>query len=87
VINVIDHYPQDLSAGVSTKVDSLAIIFDCGNDDPFAGINRELHQKMLKLKIPHDYIERPGTHNWDYWSNAVQYQLLFFRNYFDRLKD
>lgn len=75
VINVIEHYPKD----------SLSIIFDCGNDDPFAGINRELHQKMLKLKIPHDYTERPGNHNWDYWANAVQYQLLFFRNYFDKL--
>ncbi|HYM94909.1 MAG TPA: alpha/beta hydrolase family protein [Chitinophagaceae bacterium] len=74
VINVIDNYPKD----------SLAIIFDCGNEDPFAGINRELHQKMLKLKIPHDYTERPGTHNWDYWGNAVQYQLLFFRNYFNK---
>ncbi|HWC53054.1 MAG TPA: alpha/beta hydrolase family protein [Chitinophagaceae bacterium] len=76
VINIIDQYPKD----------SLAIIFDCGNDDPFAGINRELHKKMLKLKIPHDYTERPGTHNWDYWSNSIQYQLLFFRNYFDKMK-
>lgn len=77
VINIINHYPKD----------SLAIIFDCGNDDPFAGINRELHKKMLQLKIPHDYIERPGSHNWAYWANAVQYQLLFFRNYFDKLRD
>lgn len=76
VINIIDHYPED----------SLAIIFDCGNDDPFAGINRELHQKMLKLKIPHDYIQRPGGHTWNYWADAVQYQLLFFRNYFDKTK-
>ncbi|MBS1631618.1 MAG: esterase family protein [Bacteroidetes bacterium] len=76
VINIIDHYPED----------SLAIIFDCGNDDPFAGINRELHQKMIKLKIPHDYIQRPGGHTWNYWADAVQYQLLFFRNYFDKTK-
>jgi S-formylglutathione hydrolase FrmB len=74
VINVIEKYPSD----------SLAIIIDCGNDDPFAGINRQLHQKMLALKIPHDYIERPGRHDWKYWANAVQYQFLFFRNYFDR---
>lgn len=75
VINIIDRYPKD----------SLAVIFDCGNDDPFAGINRKLHKKMLKLNIPHDYIERPGNHNWAYWDNAVQYQLLFFRNYFDKM--
>lgn len=77
VINVIENYSQK---------DSLAIIFDCGNEDPFANINRQLHQKMLALKIPHDYIERPGNHNWDYWANAVKFQLLFFRNYFDKMK-
>jgi len=65
--------------------DSLAILFDCGNDDPFANINRELHQRMLSAKIPHDYIERPGNHNWPYWANAVKYQLLFFKNYFDAM--
>ncbi len=76
VINVIVNYPKD----------SLAIIFDCGNSDPFANCNRQLHQKMLALKIPHDYIERPGKHEWSYWANSVKFQLLFFRNYFDRMK-
>jgi S-formylglutathione hydrolase FrmB len=58
------------------------IIFDCGVDDFFYNDNKALHTKMLQLKIAHDYIERPGKHNWNYWSNAVQYQLLFFSNYF-----
>ena len=35
-----------------------------------------------KRNIPHDYIERPGNHNWEYWSNAIKYQLLFFNDYF-----
>lgn len=74
VINVIEKYPKD----------SLTIIFDCGTEDFFSTVNHTLHEKMLQLKIPHDYIERPGKHNWDYWSNAVQYQLLFFRNYFEK---
>lgn len=74
VMNVIEDYPKD----------SVAIIVDCGVDDFFYTINAELHQKMLRLGIPHDYIERPGRHDWTYWTNAVQYQLLFFRNYFDK---
>jgi S-formylglutathione hydrolase FrmB len=82
VINLIDNYPKDLSAGA----DSLAIFFDCGNDDPFAVINRQLHAKLLSLKIPHDYTERPGKHEWPYWRNSIQYHLLFFRNYFNRSK-
>jgi S-formylglutathione hydrolase FrmB len=80
VINVIENYPKDLSAGVA----SLAIIIDCGTEDFFYPDNHALHEKMLKLKIPHDYIERPGKHDWNYWANAVKYQLLFFRNYFDK---
>ncbi|MFT3677198.1 MAG: alpha/beta hydrolase family protein [Chitinophagaceae bacterium] len=58
------------------------MIIDCGTEDFFYDINHRLHEKMLKLKIPHDYIERPGKHDWNYWGNAVQYQLLFFSNYF-----
>ncbi|HEY1112050.1 MAG TPA: alpha/beta hydrolase family protein [Chitinophagaceae bacterium] len=76
VMNVVEQYPKD----------SVAIIMDCGVDDFFYDNNRELHEKMVRLKIPHDYIERPGKHNWDYWAIAVEYQLLFFRNYFDKSK-
>jgi len=74
VINVIEEQPKD----------TLAIIFDCGIDDPFYPYNKKLHEKMLNLKIAHDYIERPGNHNWNYWANALEYQLLFFRNYFQK---
>ena len=74
VMNVIESYPKD----------SLAIIFDCGvNDELYAVANRKLHEKMLLLKIPHDYTERPGKHEWAYWRNSIQYHLLFFKNYFE----
>lgn len=66
--------------------DSLGIIIDCGTEDFFYTVNKALHQKMLELKIAHDYIERPGRHDWPYWANAVKYQLLYFRNYFDSVK-
>jgi len=60
----------------------LKIIVDCGLDDFFFEINRNLHRELLRKDIPHDYIERPGRHNWVYWDNAVQYQFLFFSNFF-----
>ncbi len=68
---------------VSAK-DSLGIMIDCGVDDTFIKLNRAMHQKMLSLKIPHDYIERPGGHSWNYWGNAVKYQLLYFREWFKK---
>ncbi len=72
VINAID----------SLHNDELKLIIDCGIDDFFIQVNRDLHQKLLTLKINHDYTERPGVHNWDYWANAIKYQLLFFGEYF-----
>jgi len=66
--------------------DTLAIIFDCGVNDFFYEGNKKLHKKMLELRIQHDYIERPGQHDWNYWGNAVEYQLLFFKKHFDKMK-
>jgi S-formylglutathione hydrolase FrmB len=60
----------------------LKIIIDCGTEDFFLNVNNELHRQLLYRNIAHDYIVRPGGHTWDYWKNAVQYQLLFFHNYF-----
>ena len=65
---------------------SLAIIIDCGTDDFFFKVNENLHQQLLYRNIPHDFISRPGAHTWPYWTNAVKYQLLFMRNYFDSAK-
>jgi len=61
---------------------SVALIIDCGTEDFFFKVNENLHQQLLYRNIPHDYITRPGVHNWNYWTNSVQYQLLFMSNYF-----
>jgi S-formylglutathione hydrolase FrmB len=63
--------------------EKLSIIIDCGVDDFTYHGNKAIHEKMLKLKIPHEYIERPGNHSWEYWRNAVKYQLFFFENFFN----
>jgi S-formylglutathione hydrolase FrmB len=65
---------------------SLAIIIDCGTDDFFFKVNENLHQQLIYRNIPHDFIIRPGAHTWTYWTNAVKYQLLFMKNYFDSSK-
>lgn len=61
----------------------LSLIIDCGTEDFFFKVNEELHEQLLLRNIPHDYITRPGAHNWEYWANAVQYQLLFMHRYFE----
>lgn len=74
VINLVEKYPKD----------SVAIIIDCGTEDFFYPYNKALHEKLLRLKVPHEYTERPGKHDWKYWANAIGFQLLFFRNYFSQ---
>jgi S-formylglutathione hydrolase FrmB len=63
---------------------NLALIIDCGKEDFFYNVNVALHEKLMYSNIPHDFIIRPGAHNWDYWKNAVGYQLLYFKNFFDK---
>jgi S-formylglutathione hydrolase FrmB len=62
---------------------SLALIIDCGTEDFFYSVNEALHKQLLYRNIRHDYITRPGAHNWEYWSNAVHYQLLFMQRFFN----
>ncbi len=83
-IGSYEQYPQRWETrSVTTMADSftsarLKILLDCGVDDPFSAINRVFHQKLLKANVAHTYIERPGGHSWDYWTNALEYHLLFF---------
>lgn len=63
--------------------ESLALLIDCGIDDFFFDVNRAFHEKLVERNIAHDYIVRPGGHSWKYWSNAVQYQLLFMHAFFN----
>lgn len=64
--------------------DALSIIIDCGSDDFFYKVNNQLHEKLLLNNIPHDFISRAGGHTWEYWSNAVSYQLLFMKKFFSK---
>lgn len=90
--NALGNYASDSTLWkantVLAQVDSLHdgelnIIVDCGVDDFFITVNRDLHKKLLEKKIGHDYIERPGGHTLDYWQNAVNYQLLYFQLFFN----
>ena len=63
---------------------ALSLIIDCGTDDFFFRVNNNLHEKLMERNIAHDYIARPGAHNWPYWNNAITYQMLFMRQYFDK---
>lgn len=60
----------------------LHLIIDCGVDDFLLEANRNLNRRLLEEGVPHDYIERPGAHDWEYWTNALLYQVLYFSEIF-----
>ncbi|MBW1656676.1 alpha/beta hydrolase [Flavobacterium quisquiliarum] len=93
-LGAITEFPENWDKNTVTnmldlvKDNNLKLIIDCGVDDFFMEVNRQLHAKMLTLKINHDYIERPGKHDLMYWENSLKFQLLFFNNFFkDNIKN
>lgn len=85
-----DRYPERWKANSVIELTSLlvpnklALIIDCGRDDFFYNVNMQLHERLLYNNIPHDFTIRPGVHNWEYWTNAVGFQLMYFNNFFNR---
>jgi S-formylglutathione hydrolase FrmB len=61
------------------KASGLKFIIDCGTGDFLYEVNRDFHQKLLKEGIEHEYTERPGQHNWQYFGNSLEYHLVFFQ--------
>ncbi len=61
---------------------ALAIQIDCGTGDFFLPVNRRLHEELSYRNIPHDYVERPGGHDFQYWRKALPHTLLFFDQFF-----
>ncbi|MCX6219104.1 alpha/beta hydrolase family protein [Spirosoma sp.] len=60
------------------KTNGLKLVIDCGVDDFLIEPNRELHRRLVFNQTPHDYSERPGGHSWEFWQNALPYQVQFF---------
>ncbi len=76
-----EHSVSTLAARADTST-VPALLIDCGVDDFFIEENRLVHRILLQRQIPHDYVERPGGHTWEYWTRVLPYHLAFFREFF-----
>lgn len=89
-IGSFEEYPENWEKNTVINLthlltpESLNIIIDCGTDDFFFEVNCNLHDKLLKEGIPHEFYTRPGGHSWDYWLNSIKYQMLYFSDCFTR---
>ena len=78
-----DKYCVVNQLGLIRKGD-LAMIIDCGEGDFMLEMNKDLHTRLLGAGLDHDFITRPGVHWFDYWQNAIDYQLLFHSKFFKK---
>jgi S-formylglutathione hydrolase FrmB len=44
---------------------------DCGTEDFLIADNRDFAALLLEKKIPHEFRQLPGGHNWQYWSKQT----------------
>ena len=66
----------------ASQVSSLPYLyFDCGLEDGFLTTNRELADILLAKKIPHQYRQLPGGHNWAYWDQQVREVLRLYSDF------
>jgi putative tributyrin esterase len=50
------------------RIASLPFIYlDCGTEDFLFHNSRDLSGLFVERKIPHEYRQLPGTHDWQYW--------------------
>jgi putative tributyrin esterase len=47
----------------------------CGSTDFFLEINRVLAAQLSRLKMPYEYHETQGGHEWEYWDSALSPML------------
>jgi S-formylglutathione hydrolase FrmB len=55
---------------------------DCGVDDFLIEDNRAFHKALDDHKVPHEYEEPPGEHNWPYWDRHIRSALAFHARHF-----
>jgi putative tributyrin esterase len=63
--------PYELIKKVPTD-EMPQIYFSCGEDDQLIVESRRLADQLTKLKIPYEYREIPGKHEWPVWDRQIQ---------------
>ncbi|HEY2971913.1 MAG TPA: alpha/beta hydrolase family protein [Pyrinomonadaceae bacterium] len=71
---------HQIARGLSaSQIASLPYLyFDCGLEDGFLATNRELADILVSKRIPHQYRQLPGGHNWAYWDQEVREVLRLY---------
>lgn len=61
---------REMPAG---KIKNLPFVyFDCGTEDGLIVSNREFSGLLLEKKIPHEFRQLPGKHDWVFWNSQIR---------------
>jgi S-formylglutathione hydrolase FrmB len=55
----------------------VALHLNCGDKDFLLPLNRKFHRLCDRIGRPHEYLEFPGGHDWEYWGAHVVEALRF----------
>lgn len=59
------------------QISKLPFLYlDCGTGDFLIGDNTEMAKLLVEKKVPHEYRQLPGIHNWVYWDKQVREILI-----------
>ena len=57
----------------AARISALPYFYlDCGTEDFAANSNQKFAELLRQKKIPHEYRQLPGNHNWQYWDQQVR---------------
>jgi putative tributyrin esterase len=64
----------EITRGLTTaRVAALPYFYlDCGTEDFLVDMNQKFAALLREKKIPHEFRELPGNHNWEYWDQQVR---------------
>ena len=71
-----------LDAALGDKESGPPFIYlDCGTEDHLITDSRQFSETLLQKKVPHEYRERPGVHDWHEWDHQIQEVLKVLFEY------
>ncbi len=71
----------------SEKLKNLPFIYlDCGTEDFLIQTNRDFAALLFEKKIPHEFRQLPGNHNWNFWDAQAREFFDVFEKYAVRSK-
>jgi S-formylglutathione hydrolase FrmB len=65
VLRLAEEFPSD-------RIPLLPYFYiDCGRDDPWLNTNQRFAEILRERKIPVEFRQLPGNHNWPYWDKQL----------------